>query len=89
MYLIISLYLRNVRIDKKIMLNAIGKIMSKLMNKNFLVKIGRLLYGYSGACRLLGKEYFDHLLVKALRIKMDKIVFRVSRLNVNVAFYLK
>lgn len=46
------------------------------MNRNFRVKVNRLLVGYSGLCKLIGKRYANHLITKALRSNAQVIVFK-------------
>lgn len=63
--------------------------MSKILNRNFRCKIGRTLYGYSGACRLLGRNRIDHIIQKAMRCKDDVFRYRVSSLGLTVSLYAK
>ena len=63
--------------------------MSKILNRNFLCKIGRTLYGYSGACRILGQRLIDHIISKALRCKNDVFRYKVTHLNLYVCLYAK
>lgn len=63
--------------------------MSKILNKNFRLKIGRTLYGYSGGCRLLGEKRLCHILQKALRSKGDVFRYKVSSLGLVVSLYVK
>lgn len=62
---------------------------SKLLNSNFLLKIGRCLYGYSGACRLLGSLRLHQLIEKALRCKKQVFRFWSRSLGLQVSFYAK
>lgn len=61
--------------------------MSKLFNKNFRVKVGNYLVGWSGFCSMVGEARACHLLCKALKAKSDKVVFKYRGLP--VSFYVK
>ena len=61
--------------------------MSKLLNSNFLCKIGRTLYGYAGACRILGKSLIDHIILKALRSKKQVFRYKATKAGVMVHLY--
>lgn len=63
--------------------------MSKLLNSNFLCKIGRTLYGWSGMCRLLGQKLAEHILLKALRSKDQVFRYKAQKLGLVVALYSK
>lgn len=63
--------------------------MSKLLNSNFRLKIGRVLYGYAGGVRLLGEALLCHILQKALRSKKQVFVYKCTKLNLVVKFYAK
>ena len=62
---------------------------SVLLNRNFRLKIGRTLYGYTGACHLLGEKRVNALLSKALRCPNDVFRFKSQSLNLMVCFYAK
>ncbi len=63
--------------------------MSKLLNKNFLCKIGRTLYGWSGMVRILGKDLAEHILTKALRSKKQVFRYKATKLGCVVHLYSK
>ena len=58
---------------------------SKMMNKNFKVKYGRLLVGFSGLVARIGFERVQLLLGKALRSRSQVKRFMVK--GVVVSFY--
>lgn len=61
--------------------------MSKLMNRNFRVKFGNRLVGYSGLCLAIGVECANHLITKTMRTNLYKKVFLVK--GVKLSFYAK
>ena len=63
--------------------------MSRLLNSNFLCKIGRTLYGWSGMCRILGVRLAEHILMKALRSKKQVFRYKATKAGVMVQLYSK
>lgn len=61
--------------------------MSKLLNSNFLCKIGRTLYGWSGMCRILGVRLAEHILQKALRSKCQVFRYKATKVGMMVSLY--
>lgn len=61
--------------------------MSKLLNSNFLCKIGRTLYGWSGMCRILGERLAEHILMKALRSKNQVFRYKATKVGMMVSLY--
>lgn len=63
--------------------------MSKILNRNFLCKIGRSLYGYAGMCRILGERLADHIICRALRCRGDVFRYKAQKAGVVVSLYWK
>lgn len=63
--------------------------MSKLLNSNFRLKIGRTLYGYAGGIRLLGESLLHHIIAKAMRSKKQVYTYKCTKLNLVVKLYAK
>lgn len=59
------------------------------MNRNYRVKVGRNLVGYSGLTNLLGFMCANHLIEKCRSLKTDIKRFYAPNLNCYVIFYLK
>lgn len=67
--------------------NLIILVMSKLMNRNFRVKYGRTLVGYTGLVLRIGLDRANLLISKMLRTSVQKKSFKVK--GVCVTFYCK
>lgn len=65
------------------------KSMSYEMNRNFRVKVGRLLVGWSGLVLRVGYDRACLYLSKALRSASDVKRFKCQSLGVYVSFYVK
>lgn len=63
--------------------------MSYELNRNFRVKVGRLLVGWSGLVLRVGYDRAVLYLSKALRSKSDVKRFKCQSLGVYVSFYVK
>lgn len=59
------------------------------MNRNFLCKVGRTLYGWSGLCSIVGVEMAEHILMKALRSKKQVFCYKATKAGVVVQLYSK
>lgn len=64
-------------------------VTSKDLNSNFLCKIGRTLYGFSGMVRLLGYERTEYILLKALRSKNQVFRYKSTKLGCYLSLYAK
>lgn len=60
---------------------------SKFMNHNFLVKVGRDLVGFTGAVLRLGYDLVCHILQKAYRCMNYKFSYKCTALNCVVCLY--
>lgn len=59
------------------------------MNREFRVKVGSSLVGYSGAGLLLGFELLNHIIDKALRSKSQIYRYKAQKLDCYVILYSK
>lgn len=74
--------------------NGFNSSVSKVMNSNFRVRLGKefgyKLVAYSGLCLLLGCEVANHLILKLhSTMTCDKKAFYKPQIGTTVTFYLK
>lgn len=62
---------------------------SVTLNRNFRIKVGRQLVGYSGAGLLLGFDYLNHIIDKAMRSKSQIFRYKAQKLDILVLLYSK
>lgn len=60
---------------------------SKLMNRNFKVKAGRTLVGFSGLCKIVGVLRAENLVSRALRSTKQVFVVKLPSLHFKIYFY--